>query len=75
MAFLMAVAGIIAWFVATLGVYIVTGEFIGVLGTMLNISPSIGMALTTFLVGALAIIGTLFVVSHVIHARRRTRGA
>jgi hypothetical protein len=29
----------------------------------------------TFIVGALVVIVTLFVASHVTHARRRTRGA
>jgi hypothetical protein len=29
----------------------------------------------TFLVGALVVIATLFMASHVTHARRRTRGA
>ncbi|NDD89791.1 MAG: AcrB/AcrD/AcrF family protein, partial [Rhodobacteraceae bacterium] len=75
MAFIAAVGAILAWFAATMGVYIVTGDFINFIGATFNAAPSIGFAFLTFIVGALVVILTLFVASHVTHARRRTRGA
>ncbi|NCX21291.1 MAG: hypothetical protein EBX06_13945, partial [Rhodobacteraceae bacterium] len=75
MAFIAAVVAILAWFAATMGVYIVTGDFISFIGAALNTAPSIGLAFVTFIVGALVVIMTLFVASHLTHARRRTRGA
>jgi hypothetical protein len=74
-AFIAAVGAIVAWFAATMGVYIVTGDFISFIGAILNTAPSIGLAFVTFIVGAFVVIATLFVASHVTHARRRTRGA
>ena len=55
MAFIAAVGSIVAWFAATMGVYIVTGDFISFIGA-LNTAPSIGLAFVTFLVGALVVI-------------------
>jgi len=75
MAFIAAVGAILAWFATTMGVYIVTGDFISFIGAALNTAPSIGLAFVTFIVGALVVIMTLFVASHLTHARRRTRGA
>jgi len=75
MAFIAAVVAILAWFAATMGVYIVTGDFISFIRAALNTVPSIGLAFVTFIVGALVVIMTLFVASHLTHARRRTRGA
>jgi hypothetical protein len=74
-AFIAAVGAILAWFAATMGVYIVTGHFISFIGAALNMTPSIGLAFVTFIAGALVVIVTLFVASHVTHARRRIRGA
>ena len=74
-AFIAAVGAILAWFAATMGVYIVTGYFISFIGAVLNMTPSIGLAFVMFIAGALVVIVTLFVASHVTHARRRVRGA
>jgi len=74
-AFVTAVGAIITWFAATMGVFIVTGNFISFIGAILNIDPSIGLAFGLFIIGALAVIAILFVASHVAHTRRRIRGA
>jgi hypothetical protein len=75
MAFSAALGAIIAWFAATMGTYIVTGDFMGFVGAVLNVDPSIGMAFVTFILGSLSIIALLFVASHLTHARRHRRDA
>ena len=53
MAFIAAVGAIVAWFAATMGVYIVTGDFVSFIGAALNTAPSIWLAFVTLLLGRL----------------------